>query len=55
MIDIKNIEQLIKEEKKNLRSKSKNYRENFLKIENFIEKEIVNFISPRQASDAGIL
>ena len=41
MIDIKNIEQLIKEEKKILRSKSKNYRENFSKIENFIEKEIV--------------
>ena len=41
MIDINNIEQLIKEEKKILRSKSKNYRENFSKIENFIEKEIV--------------
>jgi hypothetical protein len=41
MIDKKNIEQLIKEEKKILRSKSKNYRENFSKIENFIEKEIL--------------
>ena len=41
MIDINNIEQLIKEEKKILRSKSKNYKENFSKIENFIEKEIV--------------
>ena len=41
MIDINNIEQLVKEEKKILRSKSKNYTENFSKIENFIEKEIV--------------
>ena len=41
MIDINNIEQLIKEEKKILRSKSKNYKENFSKIFNFIEKEIL--------------
>ena len=41
MIDINNIEQLIKEEKKILRTKSKNYRENFSKIKNFIEKKIV--------------
>lgn len=41
MIDINNIEQLIKEEKKILRNKSINYKENFSKIENFIEKEIL--------------
>ena len=41
MIDINNIDRLIKEEKKILKNKSKNYRENFSKIENFIEKEIL--------------
>ena len=48
MIDKKNIEQLIKEEKKNLRSKSKNYRENFSKIENFIKKEILEIESSKK-------
>ena len=41
MIDINNIDRLIKEEKKILKNKSKNYRENFSKIEKFIEKEIL--------------
>ena len=50
MIDIKNIEQLIKEEKKILRSKSKNYRENFSKIENFIEKEIVQIENSKKSA-----
>ena len=51
MIDTKNIEQLIKEEKKNLRSKSKNYRENFSKIENFIEKEIVQIENSKKSAE----
>ena len=51
MIDIKNIEQLIKEEKKILRSKSKNYRENFSKIENFIEKEIVQIENSKKSEE----
>jgi hypothetical protein len=51
MIDIKNIEQLIKEEKKILRSKSKNYRENFSKIENFIEKEIVQIENSKKRAE----
>ena len=51
MIDIKNIEQLIKEEKKILRSKSKNYRENFSKIENFIEKEIVQIENLKKSAE----
>ena len=51
MIDIKNIEQLIKEEKKILRSKSKNYRENFSKIENFIEKEIVQIENSKKSAE----
>jgi hypothetical protein len=51
MIDIKNIEQLIKEEKKILRSKSKNYKENFSKIENFIEKEIVQIENSKKSSE----
>ena len=50
MIDIKNIEQLIKEEKKILRSKSKNYKENFSKIENFIEKEIVQIENSKKSA-----
>ena len=51
MIDIKNIEQLIKEEKKILRSKSKNYRENFSKIENFIEKEIIQIENSKKSAE----
>ena len=51
MIDIKNIEQLIKEEKKILRSKSKNYRENFSKIENFIEKEIAQIENSKKSAE----
>ena len=51
MIDIKNIEQLIKEEKKILRSKSKNYKENFSKIENFIEKEIVKIENTKKSAE----
>jgi hypothetical protein len=51
MIDIKNIEQLIKEEKKILRSKSKNYRENFSKIENFIEKEIIQIENSKKSTE----
>ena len=51
MIDIKKIEQLIKEEKKILRSKSKNYRENFSKIENFIEKEIVQIENSKKSAE----
>ena len=51
MIDIKNIEQLIKEEKKILRNKSKNYRENFSKIENFIEKEIVQIENSKKSAE----
>jgi len=50
MIDIKNIEQLIKEEKKILRSKSKNYKENFSKIENFIEKEILQIENSKKSA-----
>ena len=50
MIDIKNIEQLIKEEKKILRNKSKNYKENFSKIENFIEKEIVQIENSKKSA-----
>ena len=51
MIDIKNIEQLIKEEKKILRSKSKNYRENFSKIENFIEKEVIQIENSKKSAE----
>ena len=51
MIDVKNIEQLIKEEKKILRSKSKNYKENFSKIENFIEKEIVQIENSKKSAE----
>ena len=51
MIDINNIEQLIKEEKKILRSKSKNYRENFSKIENFIEKEIAQIENSKKSAE----
>ena len=42
MIDLNNIEEVIKEEKKVLRNKSKNYKENFSEIKNFIEKEILH-------------
>ncbi|MBT3777656.1 MAG: hypothetical protein HOF83_06410, partial [Pelagibacteraceae bacterium] len=42
MIDLNNIEEVIKEEKKILRNKSKNYKENFFEIKNFIEKEILH-------------
>ena len=41
MIDINNIDQIIKDEKQILRSKSINYKENFSKIERFIETEIL--------------
>ena len=41
MIDINNIYQIIKDEKQILRSKSINYKENFSKIERFIETEIL--------------
>ena len=41
MIDINNIDQIIKDEKEILRSKSKDYKENFSKIEKFIEAEIL--------------
>ena len=51
MIDIKNIEQLIKEEKKILRSKSKNYSENFSEIENFIENEIVKIENSKKSAE----
>ncbi len=51
MIDISNIDQLIKEEKKILRSKSKNYRENFSKIENFIEKEILQIENSKKSAE----
>ena len=51
MIDVKNIEQLIKEEKKILRNKSKNYKENFSKIENFIEKEIVQIENSKKSAE----
>ena len=51
MIDINNIEQLIKKEKKILRSKSKNYKENFSKIENFIEKEIVQIENSKKSAE----
>ena len=37
---MKNYDQDIIEAKKILRSKSKNYKENFKKIEKFIEKEV---------------
>ena len=42
MIDLDNIEEIIIQEKNNLKSKSKNYIENFLEIEKFITDEIIN-------------
>ena len=45
MIDINNIDKIIKDEKEILRSKSKDYKENFSKIEKFIESEILQIES----------
>ena len=42
MIKLDNIEEKIIKEKKYLRNKSKNYKDNFLKIQKFIEKEVYN-------------
>jgi len=42
MINLENIENKIIKEKIILKKKSKNYKENFLKIEKFIEKEVLN-------------
>ena len=42
MINLENIENKIIKEKIILKQKSKNYKENFLKIEKFIEKEVLN-------------
>ena len=42
MIDLNNIDEIIIQEKNNLKSKSKNYKENFLEIEKFITDEIIN-------------
>ena len=42
MIDLDNIEEIIIQEKNNLKSKSKNYIENFFEIEKFITDEIIN-------------
>ena len=42
MIDLDNLEEIIIHEKNNLKSKSKNYIENFLEIEKFITDEIIN-------------
>ena len=39
MIDINNIDKIIKDEKEILRSKSKDYKENFSKIEKFIKSD----------------
>jgi hypothetical protein len=41
MIDLKNIEEIIIKEKNILRNKSKNFRENFSKIEKYILSEII--------------
>ena len=51
MIDKNNIDKIIKEEKKILRSKSKNYRKNFSKIENFIEKEILQIENLKKSAE----
>ena len=40
MLDIKDFESKIINSKKYLRSKSKNFRENFRKIEKYINKEV---------------
>ena len=42
MIDLNNIDEIIIQEKNNLKSKSKDYKENFLEIEKFITDEIIN-------------
>ncbi|MDC0057602.1 DUF1479 domain-containing protein [Pelagibacteraceae bacterium] len=42
MIKLDNIEEKIIKEKKYLRNKSKNYKDNFLKIQKFIEKEVLH-------------
>ena len=42
MIDLDNLEEIIINEKNNLKSKSKNYIENFLEIEKFITDEIIS-------------
>ena len=41
MIDLNNIKEIIIQEKKNLKSKSENYKENFLQIEKYITSEIL--------------
>ena len=41
MIDLNNIDEIIIQEKNNLKNKSKNYKENFLEIEKFITDEII--------------
>ena len=45
MINLENIENKIIKEKIILKQKSKNYKENFLKIEKFIEREVLNIES----------
>ena len=42
MIKLDNIEEKIIKEKKYLRNKSKNYKDNFLKIQKFIQKEVLH-------------
>jgi hypothetical protein len=42
MIDLNNIDEIIIQEKNNLKNKSKNYKENFLEIEKFITDEVIN-------------
>ena len=42
MIDLNNIDEIIIQEKNYLKSKSKNYKKNFLEIEKFITDEIAN-------------
>jgi len=41
MIDLNNIQEIIIQEKKNLKSKSENYKENFLQIKKYITGEIL--------------
>ena len=48
MIKLDNIEKKIIKEKKYLRNKSKNYKDNFLKIQKFIEKEILDIEKPQR-------
>ena len=45
MIDINNIDQIIKDEKEIF--KSKDYKENFSKIEKFIESEILQMLKKK--------